>query len=80
MPMGKAGVNSTRLFDLRGQVALITGAGAGFGEAIALGFAEQGCDIAAADLNLEAAQRTAAKGGRAGPTVCGHPRGCQQAG
>jgi len=50
-----------RLFDLSGRVALITGAGAGFGEAIALGFAEYGCDIAASDLNIENPQRTAEK-------------------
>jgi NAD(P)-dependent dehydrogenase (short-subunit alcohol dehydrogenase family) len=48
-----------KLFDLTGRVALITGAGVGFGEAIALGFAEFGCDIAACDLNIENPQRTA---------------------
>jgi NAD(P)-dependent dehydrogenase (short-subunit alcohol dehydrogenase family) len=48
-----------KLFDLSGRVALITGAGVGFGEAIALGFAEFGCDIAACDLNLENPERTA---------------------
>src|SRR5258708_33081357 len=48
-----------KLFDLSGRVALITGAGVGFGEAIALGFAEFGCDIAACDLNIENPQRTA---------------------
>src|ERR1700686_2223651 len=48
-----------KLFDLSGRVALITGAGVGFGEAIALGFAEFGCDIAAGDLNIENPQRTA---------------------
>src|ERR1700740_1432105 len=47
------------MFDLSGKVALITGAGVGFGEAIALGFAEFGCDIAACDLTLETPQRTA---------------------
>ncbi len=50
-----------QLFDLSGRVALITGAGAGFGEAISLGFAEYGCDIAASDLNIENPQRTAEK-------------------
>lgn len=48
-----------KLFDLSGRVALITGAGVGFGEAIALGFAEFGCDIAACDLNLQNPERTA---------------------
>ena len=48
-----------KLFDLSGKVALITGGGVGFGEAIALGFAEFGCDIAACDLNIENPQRTA---------------------
>jgi NAD(P)-dependent dehydrogenase (short-subunit alcohol dehydrogenase family) len=48
-----------KLFDLSGKVALITGAGVGFGEAIALGFAEFGCDIAACDLNIENPERTA---------------------
>ena len=47
-----------QLFDLSGRVALITGAGVGFGEAISLGFAEFGCDIAACDLTLENPQRT----------------------
>lgn len=48
-----------KLFNLSGKVALITGAGAGFGEVIARGFAGYGCDIAAADLNLDAARKTA---------------------
>ncbi len=48
-----------KLFDLSGLVALITGAGVGFGEAISLAFAEFGCDIAACDLDIEGPQRTA---------------------
>ena len=48
-----------KLFDLSGKVALITGAATGFGEVIATGFAHYGCDVAAADVNLEGAQRTA---------------------
>ena len=55
-----------KLFDLSGKVALITGAGVGFGEAIALGFAEFGCDVAASDLNLENPQRTAERVRQAG--------------
>lgn len=47
-----------KLFDLSGRVALITGAGVGFGEAISLGFADYGCDIAAADLNIDNPLRT----------------------
>jgi NAD(P)-dependent dehydrogenase (short-subunit alcohol dehydrogenase family) len=50
-----------KLFDLSGRVALITGAGVGFGEAISLGFAEFGCEIAACDLDIENPQRTAEK-------------------
>jgi len=50
-----------KLFDLSGRVALITGAGVGFGEAISLCFADYGCDIAACDLNIENPQRTANK-------------------
>ena len=48
-----------KLFDLSGRVALVTGAGVGFGEAISLAFAEFGCDIAASDLDLDNPQRTA---------------------
>jgi NAD(P)-dependent dehydrogenase (short-subunit alcohol dehydrogenase family) len=49
----------SRLFDLSGRVALVTGAAAGFGEVICAGFAEFGCDIAAADLDYCGASRTA---------------------
>jgi NAD(P)-dependent dehydrogenase (short-subunit alcohol dehydrogenase family) len=49
----------SKLFDLSGRIALITGAGIGFGEAISLGFADYGCDIAASDLNIENPLRTA---------------------
>ena len=46
---------------LKGKVALVTGAGSpvGYGRAIALTLAEEGCDIAATDLNLEWAKETA---------------------
>ena len=35
------------LFDLTGQVAMVTGANTGLGQAIAVGLAEAGCDIVA---------------------------------
>ena len=45
---------------LAGKAALITGAGNGIGRATALLFAREGARVAAADLNLEGAQETAA--------------------
>ncbi len=65
--MEPVGRKFEKLFDLSGRVALITGAGSGFGETIAVGFAEYGCDVAAADVNFQAAKRTAEK-------VAGHGR------
>jgi NAD(P)-dependent dehydrogenase (short-subunit alcohol dehydrogenase family) len=45
---------------LDGKVALVTGAGAGIGRAIALALAKEGATLAAADIDLAAAQKTAA--------------------
>jgi 3-oxoacyl-[acyl-carrier protein] reductase len=56
---------------LKGKIALVTGAGSptGFGRAIALTLAGEGCDVIAADLNPEWAEKTVteirAMGGRA---------------
>ena len=44
---------------LKGKVALITGAGSGFGEGIAKRFSEEGANIAIIDINSEAGQRVA---------------------
>lgn len=44
---------------LAGRVATITGAAGGFGRAIALRFAEEGADVAVADINEKGLQETA---------------------
>ena len=48
-------------FALSGKTALVTGGGAGIGEAIALMFARKGADIALADLSPDAAAKVAEK-------------------
>lgn len=51
---------------LERKVALITGAGSGIGQAIALLFASEGADIAVNDVDLPSAQATAARVERVG--------------
>jgi 3-oxoacyl-[acyl-carrier protein] reductase len=48
---------------LKGKVALVTGAGSpvGFGKAISLTLAGEGCDIVVNDINLEDAKKTVAE-------------------
>jgi 3-oxoacyl-[acyl-carrier protein] reductase len=48
---------------LKDKVALVTGAGSqiGFGKAIALALAKEGCDIIVNDLDLDGARKTAAE-------------------
>ncbi len=54
---------------LENKVAIITGAGSGFGEGMALRFAEEGAKVVVSDINEEAARRVAGditeKGGTA---------------
>ncbi|UXJ50144.1 SDR family NAD(P)-dependent oxidoreductase [Pseudomonas citronellolis] len=49
------------LLDLSGKVAIVTGAGQGIGEAIAMRLAEAGAAVVVTDINEENAQRTAEK-------------------
>lgn len=64
---------SEQLFSLAGKSAVVTGAGSGIGEAIALRFAAAGARVWAADLKLESVERVAAEigaaGGRAEPVA-----------
>lgn len=62
------------MFSLASKSAVITGAGSGIGQAIALLFAKQGAHVEVLDLKLEAAQATAdeitAAGGSARAHAC----------
>jgi 2-keto-3-deoxy-L-fuconate dehydrogenase len=61
-------------FELRGKVAVVTGAGSGIGAAIAARFASAGATVRILDLSLDAAKSTADKvaagGGAATVHVC----------
>ncbi len=48
------------LFRLDGRTAIVTGAGRGLGQAIALGLAAAGAEVAVVDRDLESARETAA--------------------
>jgi 3-oxoacyl-[acyl-carrier protein] reductase len=56
---------------LEGKIALVTGAGGGFGEGIARLFAEQGARVVTADMNEAAARRVAEAIGREAVSVGG---------
>jgi 2-dehydro-3-deoxy-L-rhamnonate dehydrogenase (NAD+) len=59
------------MYELTGQTAIVTGAAAGIGEAIASRLARAGAIVAVADLNLEGAQKIACfLGGSSFPIEC----------
>lgn len=66
--------NLSNFFELCDQVAIVTGAGSGIGQAIAAGYARQGARIAVVDLNKENAAVVAGEiiesGGKALPLEC----------
>jgi NAD(P)-dependent dehydrogenase (short-subunit alcohol dehydrogenase family) len=53
-------MTKAEMFSLAGRTAIVTGAAAGIGEAIAIRLANAGATIAVADMNLYGAQRVAA--------------------
>lgn len=60
------------MFSLASKSAVITGAGSGIGQAIALLFAKQGAHVEVLDLKLEAAQATADQIAAAGGSARAH--------
>lgn len=62
------------LFDLSGRIAVVVGGGSGIAQAVALGFARYGADVAVADINDAGVAETCAQitgmGRRALPAHC----------
>ena len=52
--------NATRLFDLKGKTAIVTGAASGIGRAIAEGLASVEVSVVAADIRMRWVRRNAA--------------------
>jgi NAD(P)-dependent dehydrogenase (short-subunit alcohol dehydrogenase family) len=52
-------VYPARCKNIRGQIAMVTGAGRGLGKEIANVLAEKGCKVVAVDINLAAVEATA---------------------
>lgn len=51
--MSSITLNAPKLFDLSGQVALVTGAGSGIGQRMAMGLAQCGADVALLDRRTD---------------------------
>ncbi|MCL5959510.1 MAG: SDR family oxidoreductase [Chloroflexi bacterium] len=58
--------DASKLFDLTGRKAVVTGAASGLGRVIARGLASCGADVVAADANFEGAEMTALEISRSG--------------
>ncbi|WP_344259328.1 SDR family NAD(P)-dependent oxidoreductase [Brevibacterium celere] len=58
MPTNAANPSIPSLFDLSGRTAVVVGAGSGLGQASALGLADAGAHVIAADLNADGAAET----------------------
>jgi NAD(P)-dependent dehydrogenase (short-subunit alcohol dehydrogenase family) len=56
----------SKLFDLSGKVAIVTGAGRGLGKTIALGLAQHGADIVAVSRTVSEVEKVAAEVGALG--------------
>ncbi|KWT97667.1 MULTISPECIES: glucose 1-dehydrogenase [unclassified Variovorax] len=61
---------------LKGKVALVTGAGSGIGEAIAIAYAAEGADLAISDIDQAWARRTAEKAVALGARAVGIRADC----
>jgi NAD(P)-dependent dehydrogenase (short-subunit alcohol dehydrogenase family) len=65
---------SLKIFDLKGRVALVSGAASGMGRAMSLALAEAGADVMLADRKRDGVQKTAediaGMGRRAAPVTC----------
>ncbi len=64
----------SKLFDLTGRVAMVSGAASGMGKAMSLALAEHGADLMLLDLNTDGLEQTAAAiraiGRKASPVTC----------
>jgi len=49
----------SKLFDLSGRIAFVTGAGSGMGRAVSIGFAQHGADLVCLDVNRKAVEEVA---------------------
>ena len=56
----------SKLFDLSGKIAIVTGAGRGLGKTIALGLAQHGADVVAVSRTLTEVEKVAAEVGTLG--------------